>query len=746
MNVVRVGKKLIALMVCLTGAGNAQAGFSTVLVSPEPTHPTILNGLYGGVFVASGAPLPAGYSTQFTNGVTTATRVDDNGFVPLLNMLTGAPGSADDDVWTDGIATASAEVRYAGNPQEFGYSFAPPAYTKLFDVTGSGFAVTGSAVVAFGPGSIWQWARCNDSDGGPLVNGLFSDEASNPDGGDHMVTYRITGAPGIDPMKVVWLIWWEDVVGAGTDRDYNDLVVQLEVQQCINNAGCNDGIPCTVDTCAPNGFCVYTPDDVLCDDSNACTTEVCDGMLGCQYTPVVCDDGVDCTVDTCNPMTGCVFTPDDSSCDDGNDCTDDICHPTQGCQNPNFPAGTACGNGVPEGVCDQADVCDGSGMCVPNYQPGSLECRGSAGFCDVAEFCTGSSPDCPPDGFQPSSLECRASAGLCDVAEFCTGSSATCPSDGFQPGSLECRASAGICDVAEFCTGSAADCPTDGFEPSSLECRASAGDCDIAEFCTGSAADCPPDAMEPGTTECRASAGFCDVAEFCDGVGVNCPPDGFQPNSLECRASDGDCDPAEFCTGSAADCPADALEPGTTECRPAANECDVAEFCTGMDVNCPANGFQPSGTVCNSDGDECTNDQCDGSGVCQHPESGECGACCTAADLCVNRVLPATCVSQGGVSAGAGSVCLGDSDGDGIDDLCDDCPGVDDAVFGVSVCVGSGVPCGSDADCGPNGSCAPACSSAIPTVSQWGLLSLALALLAGAKVFFGRRQAIPVKA
>src|SRR5205807_5129119 len=56
---------------------------------------------------------------------------------------------------------------------------------------------------------------------------------------------------------------------------------------------------------------------------------------------------------------------------------------------------------------------------------------------------------------------CRPSAGICDVAENCTGSSAGCPSDAFQPSSTQCRAAAGACDVAENCTGSSANCPAD---------------------------------------------------------------------------------------------------------------------------------------------------------------------------------------------------------------------------------------------------------------------------------------------
>lgn len=241
----------------------------------------------------------------------------------------------------------------------------------------------------------------------------------------------------------------------------------------------------------------------------------------------------------------------------------------------------------------------------------------------------------------------------------------------------------GIVEVGELCDGGDCCTPNCTFAASSLQCRSAAGPCDLAEFCTGSSADCPADAVQPPGFECRASAGVCDMVEFCDGASADCPADGF--------------------------------EPSTTECRAVTTECDVAEFCTGFDENCPANAFAPSGTTCPDDGDECTSDQCNGQGVCVHVSGGSCGACCTASGLCVNDVLPDTCAAQGGASAGPGSTCLGDTDGDGVDDLCDRCPGVDDAVF------------------------APGCVGAIPTVSHWGLVILALALLALGKAYGLRR-------
>ena len=63
------------------------------------------------------------------------------------------------------------------------------------------------------------------------------------------------------------------------------------------------------------------------------------------------------------------------------------------------------------------------------------------------------------------------------------------------------------------------------------------------------------------------------------------------------------------------------------------------------------------------------------------------------------------CTATGDTPAGAGSVCLGDSDANGVDDACE--------LF-----------------------------EAIPTVSTWGLVVLTLCLLVGLKIRFGRRQSL----
>jgi hypothetical protein len=69
-------------------------------------------------------------------------------------------------------------------------------------------------------------------------------------------------------------------------------------------ADCDDGNPCTFDSCTPNG-CVHKP--VNCDDGDPCTVDSCSSN-GCVHEPVNCDDGDPCTADSCT-SDGCVHEP-----------------------------------------------------------------------------------------------------------------------------------------------------------------------------------------------------------------------------------------------------------------------------------------------------------------------------------------------------------------------------------------------------------------------------------------------------
>ncbi len=62
--------------------------------------------------------------------------------------------------------------------------------------------------------------------------------------------------------------------------------------ECYEDSDCDDGVSCTLDSCAAN-VCVYQPNNALCDDANLCTTDVCDAVAGCQYANIIpcCGNG-----------------------------------------------------------------------------------------------------------------------------------------------------------------------------------------------------------------------------------------------------------------------------------------------------------------------------------------------------------------------------------------------------------------------------------------------------------------------
>ncbi len=103
------------------------------------------------------------------------------------------------------------------------------------------------------------------------------------------------------------------------------------------------------------------------------------------------------------------------------------------------------------------------------------------------------------------------------------------------------------------------------------------------------------------------------------------------------------------------------------------------------------------------------------------------GACCDPLDFTCQELAEAECLAQGGSFEGLGTVCLGDSDGDGADGSCDNCP--DDYNPGQedSDDDGIGDVCDTQAD--------------VPTLSQWAMLFMGLLLiLAGTTALVRRRR------
>jgi hypothetical protein len=132
----------------------------------------------------------------------------------------------------DGIQ-ATATVKYAGNNENFGVII-NGVFNSLFNIpagTGGNFdnswpglqnySYTGSITI----GASQEFYFADESDG-TMWSSLPS---MNQNGEDHMVTWLITGNAGGHDKNIVgnYVVAFEDLPLRGTDRDYNDIVVEV---------------------------------------------------------------------------------------------------------------------------------------------------------------------------------------------------------------------------------------------------------------------------------------------------------------------------------------------------------------------------------------------------------------------------------------------------------------------------------------------------------------------------------------
>ncbi len=255
--------------------------------------------------------------------------------------------------------------------------------------------------------------------------------------------------PGVSPA--------DDAAGPGDARE--DGAASDEASDvpplCLSHAECDDGNPCTNNTCEADG-CHHEPLVTgACDDGDPCTAgESCQGGV-CGGGDFVCEckNDADCPAasDPCRVRTCdldahvCVEGPRDNGtpCDDANPCTEgeacwdgactggaqvcdcekdsdcpapeDECSPLKcdlsdhTCQADPKPDGTGCDDGD---ACTLEDKCK-EGTCVP----------GAPKDCDDKDACTKDSCD-PGSGacgheYQPQ-FGCCASDADCDDADPCT--------------------------------------------------------------------------------------------------------------------------------------------------------------------------------------------------------------------------------------------------------------------------------------------------------------------------------------
>jgi len=143
---------------------------------------------------------------------------------------------------------------------------------------------------------------------------------------------------------------------------------------CLNNGTLRQWEP--VGTCDMSGNCRYNPRDVACEFG-------CTGGQ-CQNDPCAggCDDGNPCTIDSCQATIGCRHDANDGgSCLSGSgDCPVGRCSGTTCLPQ----AGVTCQAEMDVDLCadiEIAGVCSASGECIVEDVPPQFTCPGCPGIC-----------------------------------------------------------------------------------------------------------------------------------------------------------------------------------------------------------------------------------------------------------------------------------------------------------------------------------------------------------------------------
>jgi hypothetical protein len=389
--------------------------------------------------------------------------------------------------------------------------------------------------------------------------------------------------------------------------------------QC-KSTNCTDGFCCTSNACGACQACNATGS---CQnaDGNVCTqTDKCRVAAGtcasgsCSSASISCDDGNPCTADSCNPLTGCVHTlvTNGTTCDDGNACTQtdtcqagvctganpvtcaalDQCHVagtcnvvTGICSNPGKPNGTTCSDGD---ACTQTDTCQASvctgsnpvtcvafdqchavgtcnpttGVCSNPIQPNGVSCNDGNACTQTdtcqAGTCTGANP-----------VACTAS-DQCHAVGACDPTNGVC-SNPIQPNGSSCN-DGNACTQTDTCQAGACT----GANP--VACTAS-DQCHAAGVCDPTTGVCSNPALADGISCSDGDA--CTQTDTCQAGACT------GANPVVCAASD-TCHAVGACDSTTGVCSNPVLGDGTP--------CDDGNGCTDPDT-CQAGSCQP-GPVC----------------------------------------------------------------------------------------------------------------------------------------------------
>lgn len=182
---------------------------------------------------------------------------------------------------------------------------------------------------------------------------------------------------------------------------FEPLLVPLACEGVAQPA-CAPSGPCRLaDWSVAAGRCVEraADDGVSCASAAACLVAPTCRAGRCEGEPRSCNDGDPCTADTCHPVRGCEHLAA-VSCPGSGPCGVGRCAAGVGCVVEDAPDGTPCG---PVRTCREADVCI-AGACVRRDPPDGFECA-PASPCAGSGRCLGDECQRPaPAVLQPTWL------------------------------------------------------------------------------------------------------------------------------------------------------------------------------------------------------------------------------------------------------------------------------------------------------------------------------------------------------
>ncbi len=502
----------------------------------------------------------------------------------------------------------------------------------------------------------------------------------------------------------VAMVCKEDGSAIESETDCNDGDECTLGDQCVNGAcaetepkSCDDGNPCTDDTCDPKTGCYSQYNSASCDDGTDCTTgdhcvegkclpgelvcqcalqadclpredaDLCNGTLICkdgfcvvdEATVVLCPASENpCKVTQCQPGSGkCINVPLDEQtpCDDDNECTaDTVCQEgfCKGkkvtCNDDNPCTADSCDDQVgclfnpAPAPCDDLDSCTFPDSCMDGV------CIGQKLECEDGNPCTQNSCD-PAVGCVSTEL-----AGPCEDGDACTTGD-TCVESVCEGTPLLCNDDGNpctndFCDVAAGCVHPANDLPCDDGNPCTTGDKCSAGECipGASLFDCDDKNPCTSDSCNIQTGEClhEANSQPCDDADPCT-LDDTCVNGSCQPGAPKV------CEDSNPCTEDSCNSNGDCVF------VPVAASCDDGNQCTGPD-SCLGGKCQPGAVLKCNDGNLCTDDSCDPIEGCQYvPNGNACtdGNACTLDDVCAGG----KCVGAGTLECGDVNPCTDDS-------------------------------------------------------------------------------------